>query len=473
MAMRVRQAEIVQYEKNPETGEDFGFGESNILSAVDHKTIKQYAYIRHDADPYTEHDFSEYVERTGNEPSWHVGDRKAVHWHCVIKCSPALDIETIARWFGVPVQQVNIKFNGRGAFLDHVQYLTHERSEQQDLGKALYPDERVHANFDFRKALTERIARMAKAGGHELDTRDYYRYMVLYKGMTIRQVIEENDLDYQQDFATLDKLRMKYITTTADMPALRMNFYITGGGGDGKGLMSRALARSFFPGAEDDDIFFEVGSGKSLFEGYDGQPVIIWNDRRAEDLLAELGSRSNVFNVFDSHPTRARQNVKYSSTNLINSVNIVNSVQPYAEFLNGLAGDEDKKQSYRRFPMIIPLHETDFDILVNSGFMTDDGAFDQYIAYARVAGSMRHIAEVCSSDSDMRKTMELITVKPVTDKAIEIRDRETKKLIDQNEIEKMKRTYGKIIKTETAEKNVCDGQISADDFGWNCDDEKK
>ncbi len=32
---------------------------------------------------------------------------------------------------------------------------------------------------------------------------------------------------------------------------------------------------------EDSEIFFEVGSdGGALFENRDGQPVIIWNDRR-------------------------------------------------------------------------------------------------------------------------------------------------------------------------------------------------
>ncbi len=40
---------------------------------------------------------------------------------------------------------------------------------------------------------------------------------------------------------------------------------------------------------EDSEIFFEVGSDGALFEKYDGQPVIIWNDRRGSQLREELG----------------------------------------------------------------------------------------------------------------------------------------------------------------------------------------
>ena len=142
-------------------------------------------------------------------------------------------------------------------------------------------------------------------------------------------------------------------------------------------MICKAIARSLYPNFhDDDDIFFEVGAKGVPFDGYDGQPVIIWNDRRAYDLLQELGGRGNVFTVFDTHPSRTKQNVKYSSVNLCNAVNIVNSVQEYKEFLDGLAGEyeeksgrvqkaEDKGQSYRRFPFIVPLHEEDFDLLVD------------------------------------------------------------------------------------------------------------
>lgn len=123
--------------------------------------------------------------------------------------------------------------------------------------------------------------------------------------------------------------------------------------------------------------------------------MVIWSDFRAVDLINTLGGRGNVFRVFDTHPSKQRQNVKYVSTNLINTVNIVNSVQPYIEFLNGLSGEyvdrkgnsfksEDKKQSFRRFPFIIPLYEQDFALLINQGFMNNDENFLEYEEYTRI-----------------------------------------------------------------------------------------
>lgn len=64
----------------------------------------------------------------------------------------------------------------------------------------------------------------------------------------------------------------------------------------GKGLASRAIARSLYPELEkDDDIFFCIGDGKATFEGYDGQPVIIWNDCRSFELFNLLRSRGKKY----------------------------------------------------------------------------------------------------------------------------------------------------------------------------------
>lgn len=69
--MRSRLFHVVQYEKNPVTGEDLKFNENNIISCVSHKTVKAYAYIRHDKDLYTADD-----EKNGYKPgkkSHHTG----------------------------------------------------------------------------------------------------------------------------------------------------------------------------------------------------------------------------------------------------------------------------------------------------------------------------------------------------------------------------------------------------------------
>lgn len=135
----------------------------------------------------------------------------------------------------------------------------------------------------------------------------------------------------------------------------------------------------------DDEIFCYVGSDSVCFENYDGQPVVIWDDCRHNELFKKLGDRGTIFNIFDTKPKRISQKKKYSQTNLINIINIVNSVEPIQGFLDGLAGQyfdreegryidaetDQKAQSYRRFPVCINVHPQYYDIQIYQPFFGD------------------------------------------------------------------------------------------------------
>lgn len=418
-----------------------------IEKGLAHKSIKQYAYILHDKDVYTQQD-----EKSNKNAK--AGELKDPHWHVVLQFKDAVKPEVVAKWFNLDVHMLQFP-HGQGAFLDGVEYLTHEDAKQQALQKYLYPDEEVIANFDFRKELKEREANEVKYG-RNLSAKERQRYAVLYEGKTLRQCISDSRVMYMDDIDKLKKFRMEYISNQKP-PKTRFNYYICGRGGLGKGLISRAIARSLYPDlTEDDDIFFEVGAKGVAFDGYDGQPVIIWNDRRAIDLLQELDGRGNVFNVFDTHPTKQRQNVKYSSVNLCNTVNIVNSVEPLFDFLNGLAGEytskggkqiksEDKGQSYRRFPFLIPLHEDDFDMLLNKGFVENTNNFEEYIQYNHIRGNMQKIAEKCGSNEELARRLETQTVSPITYKHNEVLKKFSKDAVDEEAILAEFADYGKII----------------------------
>lgn len=72
-------------------------------------------------------------------------------------------------------------------------------------------------------------------------------------------------------------------------------------------------------------------------------------------------------------------------------------------FLDGLAGKyvdrngkqheaENDRQSYRRFPIIVPVRSDEFDVLVNKGFVNgNDDEFKEYIAYEEVRQNMRQV----------------------------------------------------------------------------------
>lgn len=412
---------IVSKMQDPETGEKY-LDEAQIKDALSHRTIKRWAYIFHDKDIWTEEDELE-------NPKHKAGEHKDDHWHIAIEMkSNMTEVSTIAKWFNLPENLIDIG-KGRGAFLDIVEYITHENPkecgpiEEGGHGKHRYEDEEMYASFDFRAELNKRAADRLKFG-QDLDKKQQQRYEVLYNGKSLLQCQSDDPILYMEDYKELKNLRMQYLSQLPP-PPLRLNFYVQGRGGVGKGLMCRALARSLCPELSDDsEIFFEVGAPGAAFEGYDGQPIIIWNDRRHSTLLKELKGRENVFNVFDTHPTRQKQNIKFGSVALCNRVNIVNSVEPYTEFLDGFVGkfknengdweqEEDKGQSYRRFPFIMPLREEDFDILLNKGFMDGTDNFLEYEEYTHIMGNMQRIAEACKGNERLVKQLNGQVLQPV------------------------------------------------------------
>ena len=441
--MRTRTFNIMQYVDHPDTKKTL-IDENVITSALAHKSIKRWAYILHDKDEYNE-------SGEENNPN-HIADTaKPPHYHIVCGCDNAIEVSVIAKWFGIPENFVDCP-KGSGAFLDCVRYLTHEGEKQQSLGKFLYDDSEIIANFDFRKEIDERNSQKEKYG-KDLSPKLAMRYDVLYYGKGLKQCEEQDKILYMEDIERLKKLRLEYIFKQKP-PVTRINVYVSGAGRSGKGRISKAIARALFPDfTDDEDIFFEVGAANVSFEGYDGQPVIIWNDKRAGDLFHMLGSRENVFNVFDSHPTTQRQNVKFGSVNLCNMINIVNSVQPYESFLDGLAGEyidksniqhiaEDKNQSYGRFPLIININNNDYDIFSNKGFVDSAESFMSYEEITHINGNLRYLAEQCSADQELLKELEHGLVQPVIRAYNSIVEKFNNQSLDKNAIRSKFAHYG-------------------------------
>lgn len=417
---------VMQYEKHPETGETLLTEEQIRVALLSHRTVKRWAYICHDKDVYSALDEEQ-------NPNHKAGEIKPCHWHVVLECGSNVEIGVVARWLGVAENFVETA-KGAGAFLDCVQYLTHEQEKQQLLGKRLYADSEVKSNFEFRAELDKRAENRAKYN-RDLNLKERIRMEVLLNGMTLRQVIDKYPYEFQQDFAYLERCRIRYISKIAPMPRRRINYYVEGSGGIGKGLISRALARALIDRdnlLKDDEIFFEVGADRTSFEGYDGQPVLIWNDCRASTLLTKLEGRENVFNVFDPHPADIQQNIKYGSIRLNNEINIVNSVQTWKEFLDELAAEykrngqvhkaEDKKQSYRRFPFFLVLHEEDYDLGMNKGVFDGTREFEQYMMYRGMQANMRRIADRCGDNYELYNLETKKIVQPVTEKHEELKE---------------------------------------------------
>ncbi len=424
---------ICQYETNPRTKQKIDFSESNILSALQHKSLCEWAYVLHDKDWYSQTDIDgisqrlhceyekmpaeqkilsadEYVDR---EMYAKVGDIKPRHWHIVCRSIAAIDVATIAKWFGIEMQYVDLP-KGKGKFLDCVQYLTHEKYASTE--KAAYDDSEVKANFLWREMLTDRTKSQARYHRDMLTDREALRMHVLTDGWTLSQAQNANPIIFADDLDKLKKLRLLYISQQ-EPPTMRLNIYVDGAGGIGKSALTSVLAQELgalvkntdLDKADSDDLFFPAGGKNVAVDGYDGQPVIVWDDRRAIDFITEFGGAGNVFNVFDIFPHRATsgsRNVKYGKIRVNNTINIINGTEPYDEFLNGLCGEYTDKngishhaetsrreQAFRRMPLIICVHENDLTFLINKGFTLGTREFSQYTAYSRVRGNLARVQE--------------------------------------------------------------------------------
>lgn len=440
---------VVQYEINPITGANLNFGEQNILDCISHKSITRYAYIRHDDDHYSEIDCEELKEKGIIKT---INDIKPPHWHIVLEVPNKCTVSLIAKWLSVPENQVEVP-NDRGktpihtkgverVFLECVGYLTHADIRQQALDKTIYPDDRVTANFDW-KIEVESANLIRTKYGKELTEKQWYRNEVLTNGLRPKDMAKNPLLTtaYTNDWMMLDKLRVKYLRLFAPMPTTRFNYYIFGDHGrSGKGLLSRAFARSLFPEIDDDDdLFFSVGGKNVSFDSYDGQPVIIWNDIRPFQLLEIFGDRGNMLDSLDIHPVRKDEHIKHGKLCLVNMVNIFNGIIPYYEFFDGLAGEykdkngqqirselSQKEQVYGRFPMVIPISADDFSIMINKGVM-QRGAFTEYYEHKRVISHLKKVHETLSAREDLVKQLDARAVSPMIEAHNEVKQATTKR----------------------------------------------
>ncbi len=461
---------------NPKTGEplyDITDLEAKLRSR---KSLTEWVYIVHEQDEYTEEDEARHLARlreeykkTGDSSEnglaeyikanqyVFAGKKKPPHVHICIRCKDNVYLAQLAKWLGIPENQIEIpngrwnhtfRDKGKDAFYDIVKYLTHEDPAQQAKGKHLYPDSAVVANFDWRKFLTDYERDVERYGGYT-KTEDKWKIDILTRGKRPSECKEEDPKLYADHIDIIKKLRKEYISSLP-VPKERLNFYICGPGGAGKGLFSMAIARAIIDPEHklpDDEIFFKVGQKQVAFDGYDGQPVIIWDDWRSIDFITFFG-RGQTFELFDPHPNgiASLKNIKYGSTKLVNRINIVNSVQDFYEFIDGLAGDfvdrnfyhheaEDKNQAFRRFPISIVIHphpEDYYDIRISKGWLDPTCSFDKHEEHSGIGECMRELSERLTNIK-LQRLLEDKTVRPITEQIHRLETRNNAhELVDLN-----------------------------------------
>lgn len=456
--MKIRQFTVCQFERNPRTN-DYIKDLNEIIKALkSYTSFTEWAYCIHDKDLYTddaiddmrytliqeakknkitdETAISEYILNN----SWaKVGDVKGKHIHIAVKCENSLKIEYISNWLGVPEHLIK-KVKGKGAFLDCIEYLTHEHEKQQSLGKHRYDDAEVITSdscSDWRERLNSRKIDEEKYGVGK-NIKQKYIIDVSKYGMTLNQCFKELDGDeYIGMLGKLQKARQEYLIRNSLLPNTRISIYVFGAGGTGKDVFCELLSHALYPEIEDiRDISFGIGDSHSTFDGYDGQPILTWSDFRAGHFQS-LGKRLTLV-ALDPHPKAQGGNVdiKFGSTRLVNSYNIINGVENFRVFIQRLTDAfvtrdgfhsmsevDNIEQFYRRIPVVVFLTPEKFTITVNSGVYFGNNDFKTYDFYKEIKGNFGYLQKVCGSDKELLKTLSSKMISPVVEIISEIREK--------------------------------------------------
>ena len=380
--------------QNAKHGDRVLISPDRINAATGKKGMTRWAWIKHDKDVYSDADLK-------RNPSAVVGAKKADHFHVAIERKSFASIGVIARAFGVPPSQVEVK--PAGAFLDLVEYLTHENPGQQKKGKFLYSDDEVHASFDWRPVLDDhKLARSAKAGQRASAKKlDELMLAVLAGDKTLRQVRAEDPILYGRNVDKFRRWRQDFMLNRRP-PSRRVNYYICGDSNTGKSITAELLALGLYPDLDPDELIFWAGDPKVAHQNYRGEPVASYDDYRPGDLIRACGGRTGVWRSFNPHPKPADANVKNGAVRMLQEVNIITGVVPYREFLMQLAGEyvddrgtihhaEDDRQSFRRFPFVIEVTPEMVEFYANRGFFGDRSRVREYEKFGRMRANMRDV----------------------------------------------------------------------------------
>ena len=435
-----------------------------------YKSIKKFAVIIHNEDSYNDEDQLKRYNKLHPDKPKALHDPVDDHVQGVGLCGDGgIPVSKIARWFGVPENFISVR--PPSAFLDCVQYLTHEKPKQQNLGKHLYPDEKIISNFDWRAEINERDELRKKYGKTNVTQTDKLKLAIMDGELNIDQIREQYPLEYANNIDKFTKLQKDY-NRRQPAPTIKINMYIGGiDGGVGKGLMGKAVARGIVDPAHekaDDEIYFLVTSD-SGFNGYNGQPVLIWEDFRPQELLAFFGrkngqsgskARGEMFKFLDPHPGAGSGmvDVKYDNVRLQNIVNIFDCILEPDEWLDGLAGEytlpdgtivsaeeKQKSQIYRRIPITFWIMENDYSFRINKGVLEDTREYNQWVESQRFRGSLSRLVNTLNNTqytslSDKLIKPALSVISDYKDK-LEVPHRE----YTDSELEEMFGDYGSIV----------------------------
>lgn len=339
-------------------------------------------------------------------PEKHIGDVKDPHFHVVIVLTKERRIDEIARWFGIEPNFIKI-YRGKTAERDAYLYLIHHNQKN----KYQYAPEEVTASFDYvndLKEYLEKEERHERYNTEKDDIRDLIED-VYSKGLPLRTVIKKLTYPiYQEHENDFIKAHAQYLYDNFAMPPCRKTFYISankGQGGEGKTQCTHAIARQLakqFSQSKEDLMtimegsfmnnalsawIYEINDISVAWQDYNGQPIVIFNDVKAGDLLSCMKSRRMVKELLDEFPTKKMLHVKFGETCCTAEYILINGIQDFDDFKHDLATKKGSKdddteekaltQFDRRFLGHIRLLDDNVvSVLINEGWFDTGSNID-------------------------------------------------------------------------------------------------
>lgn len=393
-----------------------------IMSQLVHPDTGEILFTRESIDEISKHRSTRGVVAS----SWIIHDKdeaedgglKKPHFHAVEIRTSGATIGQVARAWNLPPNYIEIP-SGDRSFAQCCLYLTHEGAKQVEQGKHVYNRSEVVSyghDFDITvdTPLTNRqvsgVSDSSSSRKSRVTAADAMAMAVMAGEMTLEQAKREDPLTYSRNISRLRTARQEFLRT-APPPDRRMNFLISGEPGAGKtsfaSLFAQFLAAEYYPDLAEVDAIHWGTSPEVALQNYQGQPIFIWDDFRPHSLIKAVSpgmDRETAFSAFDPVPRVGEYNVKYGSVVLRNTINIVTTVLPYEDFMNGLAGRyqrrdgswsdaENADQSFRRFPFFVQLTPHDITFLANAGFFSDTREYRGMETLGRVVADMKTISE--------------------------------------------------------------------------------
>ncbi|MBS7338755.1 MAG: Rep family protein [Lachnospiraceae bacterium] len=278
-----------------------------IVKVLDtQKPFKDYAYILHNKDTYTEEDEKQNADHKA-------GTLKRAHYHIAIRLEYGTDTKYIANWLGIKENFIN---RVKGKWVDMLKYLTHENAST----KYQYAEDEVISNYNWKvekaKAInktnseTRKIQIINDIVSGVIREFNYHEHITISEYDRYKKSID-NAFKYRTDIMKGAKRNMECV-------------YITGKSGTGKSTYAKMMC-------EDKGYSVFVSSGSNdVLDGYAGQDCIILDDLRPSCM-----GLSDLLKMLDNN-TASTVKSRYKNKVLECKLIIVTSVLKIDEFFNGV-----------------------------------------------------------------------------------------------------------------------------------------